>query len=154
MKIFSLLIASLMLLLVSCSDDSNSPSDASGLRLGQMTATIDGKPFKSNLAQAKLLGNSTVQIGAANTSGEMITLVIPSTSVGTFSTGQAFLSIVPPSNPTQGEYYFANFITYTITSYQNNEIAGSFSFIGRQETGDKMKNVDDVRFRAKLISQQ
>lgn len=152
MKYFLILLLSSMLLFVSCSDD-DSPSGSSGeLKMGEMEATLDGKSFKSGQAQAMKLVGTSVQISGANISGETISLIIPNTQIGTFATGQGFVNIIPNFNPALQEAYSANFITYTLKSFENNELEGTFAFTANQQNGSKQKTVQNAKFKVKIVN--
>ena len=144
-------IALLAIFLVSCSDDDN-PTDTSGVvKLGEMTATLAGKSFKSDQAQAMDI-TVGVQISGLNISGESISLVAYSTVPGTYTNGLGFVSIVPNFNPALTETYSAKNVTYTIKSNASGEIEGSFAFTADRVEGTGSKQVSNAKFKVKLVN--
>jgi Family of unknown function (DUF6252) len=145
------LLAVFVLFLSSCSDDNDGGSnDPSSLSIGTIKATVDGASWSSGNAIGVKVQDINYTVSGANLSMESISLTVSAGEVGSIFTGQGFFQIFDVLNPTNIQSWSSNAVEYKITKFENDEIEGTFSFTGTNETDQSTKKITNGIFKVKI----
>lgn len=140
----------------SCSDDDSSSTGPSDLKLGTMTAKVDGKSFTANNAQAMKFTEQNLIVSGVMLEGftisKSISITVTETGTNTLYTGQGFYQISPIGKPSEVTTYHSKSIKYKITSYTDKEMSGTFDFTGTLDGGTETMTIKDGKFKVAIVN--
>ncbi|MBS4001009.1 MAG: hypothetical protein KGZ71_11065 [Desulfobulbaceae bacterium] len=157
-KLISIFFAALLILVAAACSDSSTNSNSGALTMGTMKCKVDGSSWQSMNAMATKAGTNAINISGANYNIQtQVTETVSFTIVGSIVEGPsnnvsiAQYSVGSTSNPMGATLYNSTSASINITTVNDSEISGTFSFTGSTNAGAS-KNITEGQFRVKFVN--
>lgn len=157
-KLISIFFAALLLLVAAGCSENSTDSNGGALTMGTMKCKVDGSSWQSANAMAVKAGADAINISGANYNMQtQVTESISFTITGTIVEGPSNnvsmgqYSVGNISNPMAATLYNSITPSINITTVNDSEISGTFSFTGSTNAGAS-KNITEGQFRVKFVN--